>query len=398
MKLEQWYKNIVENSQEFPPGKVWEGIQDELDIDLVWKRVDGNLYTRRKKKWMAASAIAASLFFAVAFGTISYYLMKKQTTDEPDLAQQASEKIVPDKSLIESTIEKQPMEQTPANNKSTSQIHLAVEYNENTKTLPYPELSDSNIISPSLLYDVTYSVIRQLYPVSQIDSSMNELLAETLTNEPEKEKLPPNKTKEKAFSFMYVGFSGNLANTWLLNNKTLEGMKSAEFTVTHPSFGKSYGILMGTNLTNRLDITTEFFWISQNKQNYNEYLSGKYVSNKIELDYYTFIVQLKYHLNKYRNSHSLHFGAYSGIMKDATQNLDGIINEISNEYKSLDYGLVIGYEYPLLINSRITFSANVYTKIGLNNVFSGNDFIPYYLNKTRNASLNLAFLFNYSIF
>ena len=417
MNLEPWYKNIIENSTEYPPEKVWEGIQDELDIDLVWNSVDRTLYNQRNKKRMAAFAIAASLLFAVVFGAISYYMMRNNSINETDLAQQNSEQILPVEPSLDQAIVNQKEEQTPTVNKSTpgtiSEIVTPedltpsfyaestiseIEPSEDPTPSFYPESIISDIIPSSLLSDINYSEIRQFSPVSDNGVSMNELLAEAVTNQPVDENVPVNKSKERAISSMYIGFSGNIANTWMLNNKTLQGMKSTEFTATHPSFGKSYGILMGTNLTKRLGITTQLFLKTQNKQNYNEYLSGKYVSNKLELDYFTFLFQLKYHLNKYPNSHSLHFGTYSAIMKNATQNLDGIVNEISNEYNNWDYGLVIGYEYPLLINSRVTFSTIVFTKIGLNNVFSGNESIPYYLNKTRNASLNLSFSVNYSIF
>ena len=142
-------------------------------------------------------------------------------------------------------------------------------------------------------------------------------------------------------------------------------------------------------------IQSDFLWISQNKQQYNEYINGKYVTSALELDYYTIALQGKY---RFPTKHTMIFGGYFGLMKTAKQSVEEEIFVLDNEYSNYDYGLIVGYEYPISLSRRFTFSPGLFAKVGLNNVFAGNEYIPFYLNKTQNASINLSFSVAYNIF
>jgi len=85
-------------------------------------------------------------------------------------------------------------------------------------------------------------------------------------------------------------------------------------------------------------------------------------------------------------------------MKQATQTINGVSRYVDNEYENLDYGLILGYEYPIGLTNHLSFTPGIYAKMGLNNIFSGSDRIPWYLNRTRNASLNLSFALSWSFY
>jgi long-subunit fatty acid transport protein len=62
-----------------------------------------------------------------------------------------------------------------------------------------------------------------------------------------------------------------------------------------------------------------------------------------------------------------------------------------------DYGVVAGYEYIFPLGNQLALGTGFQTKYGLNNIFSGNEIIPDYLNSTRNASVNIILSIRYNI-
>jgi hypothetical protein len=85
MSLDKWYRSIVEGSKEIPPESVWEGVQDALDIDLVWGRVNANLNASKKKSVFAPLAVAASTLFAIVVGGALYYLFLNPNQLSPSI-------------------------------------------------------------------------------------------------------------------------------------------------------------------------------------------------------------------------------------------------------------------------------------------------------------------------
>ena len=310
MNLAQWYKSIIESGREIPPEKVWEEIQNELDIDLVWSRVDEEMGRQRAKKRMNVFALAASFFLVIALGGIMFYLINTRRYDSSGLSEQ-----VPVSEEYNDII----ATDKPGGIEPSTTLATAV-----PEKVPVTEPVPAPYDPEEFPREETFAGHDLMKPVSPLLSQSIPLNGE-LTEVPVRYKVKPepvvNETTVKPFSSLYIGLSGQLANTWLMNNKTLRGMKRTEFTATHPSFGKSFGLMLGSNLTGRLDFQTEFFLITQNRQNYNEYLYGRYVSNKLELDYYTMSFRVKYQLKNQGLSHRLTGGGYIGYMKNATRDI-----------------------------------------------------------------------------
>jgi hypothetical protein len=388
MNLANWYKSIVESNNESSPSSVWEGIQDELDIQLVWTKIDQSLGAPKRNHRFIYYAVAASLFLGLTLSSFLYFmqLIQPKTSELTDDIKLVNES----RSNVNSTDESKDFRVTavetniiaanvPVNMHSTSSDIVP---NRNVLNNTQEEVDHVSFVNPMPISNVHLESFDFDSP-SHID-----IFSDTkLFDEP-----------KRALNSLYIGFTGQLANTWMLSNKTFQGMKSDEFTATNASFGKNLGFFVGTALTPKVGVKSELFILSQSKQNYNEYLNGKYVSNNFELDYYTFTLQVNYLLKENNRSHRFMLGGYTGFLHNATQSISGVESTISNEYSNFDYGLIIGYEYPIAIGRALTFSPGLSTKIGLTNVFSGNDIIPYYLNRTQNASINLMFSLSYSIY
>jgi hypothetical protein len=387
MKLTNWYKSIVESNVESPPERVWEGIQDELDIQLVWTKIDEGLGKPKKRLGIVYYAVAASLFLGVTVGSLWYFAQQIQpnvavlSADITPVEQGNNPLGYVDEVHIPINIDNEPILLAenrlgiqPVDN-SHSLNDIGIEENqENIETMRFVTPIEVGNVQPiSIALESPKNIDQNSYDINIVDS-------------------------KRALKSLYVGFTGHIANTWMLSNKTFQGLKTDEFTATNASFGKNFGFFVGTELSPKVGIKSELFIVSQSKQNYNEYLNGVYVTNNLELDYYTFTFQINYQFATKKHSHKLMLGGYTGFLHSAKQNISGETSSINNEYSNFDYGLILGYEYPISLGRGLTFSPGLSTKVGLTNVFSGNDVIPYYLNRTQNASINLTFSLSYSIF
>lgn len=387
MNLDSWYKSLVESNKEIPPESVWEGVQDALDIDLVWTRVEGELGGKRKKNYLYIYAIAASLFIAMSIGVWLFFFSIKSLERE-NFANQQPPKIDEKENVVKNTSILPIKPEVKAD-------RINAKRTVNPKSDPIKELKaipdDNDTISD------TEVALNQINPIeSKIiahifihnEPSLNELV--------EKDNSLDIPTKP-FIELAYLGFTGQMANTWLMSSKTLLGLQPEELTTTNISFGKNIGVQLGAKISSRFMLQSEFFWINQNKQEFNEYVFGNYVTTALELNYYTSTLLAKYQINKSKK-HQFLFGGYASLMQSAKQKVGSTVSSIFNEYSNFDYGLIVGYEYPIALRNRLVFSPGFSINAGLKNIFDGNEYLPTHLNRTQNLSLNLTFSVSYNIF
>jgi hypothetical protein len=386
MRIEKWYKSVVESNKENPPESVWEGVQDAIDIDMVWSRIETELGAKRQKNSFLPIAAAASVFLAIGVTGLLFFLtptkelvpLAEQNTlleEQTNLEIQKEDSKVLPPSIAGADISPArtiapvglPYAQTIEHQKEIEYELIASADNE--QALALLPLAARSI--PVQIANEKVLAVDAYQPLAKLDNS-NPLLAS-----------------------VYIGLTGQLGNTWVLSSKTLSGLQSDEFTATSLTFGKNVGLQAGANLNSKWAMHTDFLWISQNRQQYNEYLNGKYVSSLMEFDYYTFTALAKY---QFRPRHLLVTGGYLGLMQSANQIINGKFDALDDEYSRWDYGLILGYEHPIPLGSRFTISTGAFMKVGLNNIFTGNEIVPYYLNKTQNISFNLSLSVSYNIF
>jgi len=404
MKINKWYKNIVETNNESPPEVVWEEIQNHLDVDTVWTRIDTSLSNQAtKKRRIAAFAIAATLFLTVSTLGLWYFLSIYSIKDTQPL-------VILEPEAEQFTDELEEADEVEYSDFRTDEEVLTAFTADETESqaifeaqLPaiYPEFETHPVDSFLLKADYTPVSIPLLLADLQIHNETSKTISynpSSLGNQEIMSYVGDAIWAGSIYSSVYIGFTGQFANTWLLNDKTFTGLKSDELTFTDPSFGSNFGIHIGMGVTDRLGLRGEFLWMSRNRQTYREYISGNFVSNDLILDYYTLKLFARYNAGTQLRPHYLLAGAYTGVMQQATQNINGDLRNVDSDYESLDYGLILGYEYPVPLGGSLIFTPGVFAKMGLVNVFSGNENIPYYLNRTHNASLNLSFSISYSFY
>ncbi|MFO7922368.1 MAG: hypothetical protein R6U58_01595 [Bacteroidales bacterium] len=382
MDFLKWYKNIIDSAEEQPPARVWEEIQNELDVDQVWTEIDKEMKAGRRKDLVFRLSMAASVLLIIALGTILF--------SEAGRSPSAKIITVNDPAFPASI---------PESTYKPSIIAYASEIRD------FPRLRNIRAGNEKIVYTGSESIViaREDYYSLPQKKSIPDISKYNVISSGGPYSLsgeePSTDKKEVTSGGYYAGVSGHLANTWLLNNKTLQGLRRDEFTASLPSFGYNLGITAGKKVSRRLDIQAELYIVSLTRQNYNEYLHGRYINNSIQFNYSSLTLSGRWLLlNRQGGSrHLLVTGAYTGILKNAMQDINGESISLKNEYNTADYGIIAGYEYLHPVGNNFYVGTGFQTKLGLNNIFAGNEIIPDYLNSTRNLSINLILSVRYNI-
>jgi hypothetical protein len=379
MNFLKWYKNIVDSADQEPPASVWDGIQEDLDIDAVWRSINDELHKSSRQRFIYRVSAAASILLIIAAGTLFFTNYNNKEALYPAIQRDAV-------SILPEIPEDGPfVDFEPAVTARYSRLPAHV----TTTNIPVREGKPATG-RPGRGETLTeMSGLICMYVTAGMGISNEKSTAG--------EDDPAGRNSSGLTGF-YAGLSGHVGNTWLLNNKTIEGLRSDALTAAMPSFGYSFGILAGKKINDSFDIQAEAFFISRSSQNYNEYLHGKYIYNNYQFNYSSLTLSGRWYINwKTRRKHAITLGAYAGLLRNAIQDLNGESLSLKQDYNRADYGILTGYEFIQQIDNRISLGTGIQARAGLNNIFAGNDLIPDYLNTTHNFSINLVVSLKYNL-
>jgi hypothetical protein len=420
--ISDWYREKIEENISSPPSEVWENIENELDIDQVWSRVSNQLdriklfSTIKKITYYSAAAIALFLI-------LEYFMTERSPLGIPD-----------QESLSRESFGEKPEEAKPFHieDKAEANDTIAEAIQNIEKPPEIPEINDTEeiplkaeitgVATPSYLTDhqsaepgsqgnksvKMWSKTDTLMTITPLNTGHGKFPTEStdfhpVLQPPFYEDLVSVPAKSNSYlRGFYLGVSAQLGNTWLLNSTTVNGLKSNELNATVPYFGKSFGLLAGKNISGRITFQMEGAIIDEAGQKYHEYLHGKYVTRVLSLDYTTFNIHLRYgrsHLWAVNTpvASNLLFGPYVSYLKSATEIVETETENIKYHYENLDYGMIVGYEFDFHLKGGFLLSTGLRIKMGIPNVYAGNELIPSTFNKTRTASVNVTLGFKYFI-
>jgi len=392
MDFLKWYKNRILSSELEPPADTWNQIQDQLDIDSSWNAINSQLAQQSRSRRLKFISVAASFVFLISIG--SYFLFNtspiiKDTyvyvQDLNKTVEKASESAISDRTEIAKNI-------IPNNSNISNDIISSIYQPIDNKDL----VKEQHVIK-NMQYD--QEITKLTYKTTSFDDTARNTLLIAKTYKPQEEVLNEEKERE-SFKKFYLGATGQLANTWVLNEKTYHGFESTSLTTSNATFGSNFGIYAGANLSNRIDLQLDINILAKNNQDYNEYLNGKYIEEKLSFNYSQAAISVRFNfLSKtfLHGEHGINIGGYAGYLHNVYQILDQNKINLSDDYDNVDYGLVLSYEYLIPISKKLGFGTGVRAYYGLKNIYAGNETIPSYLNKTNNASINISFTLKYNI-
>lgn len=389
MEFKDWYRSKIFSNEENPPDALWESLQDELDSDLVWKRLTISLDAKKTVPLWIYRNIAASAAILIALTTLMLFVGRNNSEfQNPAVTENREAEIIID----------QPTEILPAETR-IGEVH-SVEILTQTTQKEVITSHTANIGVAQVLEAPTYLVLPDkminmggIIKMPDFGFTLAEAGQKVLSNP---QVLP--EIDQPAIAELSFGLLGQYANTWLLSPKTFTGLQSHELTATNATFGKNAGITASSMLTDKTGIRADFFLISQNRQNYFEYINGQYLQTGLELNYSSISVLMSRKFGRRNSQHSVNLGAYAGFLQQAEKRIGNSIEIITGQYSNTDFGIVAGYEYQWPISRNLFLGTGVFARYGLTNSFSGTTDIPDFLNQTHNAAFIFSFSINYSIF
>jgi len=415
--MHQWYQTAVEESGGEPPEHVWNKIQDELDIDDTWQRISHELdrkWKRRTRQLVYALAAAVLLLFALQILLPTgerASLRDSETTRIADEDQPAPEKKQQEKTQ-QAPGKQQPeqLQPGPAEQETTPEERLAMnekasvadESRKKDKEGAIAERKDpgSEEANEALADQPSVTLDKASPAQVQLDVETNDQLAALpdrgiAVSQPQGEKEPTQPVR------YYAGISGEVGNSWLLSNKTIYSIRKSPYSSASPDIGKSYGIMGGAALTDKLDLQAEALFTSETGQKYREYAGGQVLNNQIHLNYSSLKITGRYKIIgssfQLPVSHHLVMGAYGSYLKNAQQQTDGESENIKGAYKNYNLGVVVGYELDTHIAPQYSLSAGVRFNPGFINIYEGTSMLPAQFNKTYSSSVNLHIALKYNL-
>ena len=402
MNFLKWYKNKVESGEEHPPADLWEEIQNDLDIDLVYERLEKSLSRDRRKVWLWRASAAAGILLLIAAGML--FLLT------PDPKEQMASQAPSRNEFQADTLQMAPLPESSDITNPGSEVT----FQKQEPLEGSPVLKTSDPVPPAQIVAEVREIETDPSPSTQpFENTMKlrtdkELQLPVVEYEPSPGHLATNnkpslpelsmdeEQEKKAFATLEISVTGELANTWLVNNKTIEGMDPQEFTATRPTFNGNYGISLATNLGKRWDLVGQINLSRNQGQNYREYIEGNYVSNNIRLDYFDLALMVRHRPFRNNENHFFSAGLYHGFLKNATRQINGQTTNISQEYTDTDLGIIAGYEYRTPISDNLSLGAGVFMRSGLKNIYAGNQLISSRLNQSYNTSFNFKLSVGYT--
>jgi hypothetical protein len=400
--FEKLYKNWVDRYQPEPPSEIWEGIEEELDISEAWEGVqdeldvmnswrviEKRLDAQKRRRFLAIASVAASLLFLISLGVWQVYDGLSGNNDT-DLITAANEHVT---KQVEMQLPENPADFQLVQSAS-AQIDLAqIKKEANAIRQLMPERD--NLFGAEHRYKMPYlaqiphgSVVQGTIPYAHLADIAQEDKTEAVRS--------VNEEKEKSRTYSWqnssYGVYASLSNTWVMNNKTISGLRADELVRTQASYGKDIGVFYMQPLSVSTALRLEYLFYSQANQNYNEYYNGKYVASNISMRYQQFNLLFHWQPGEQNHRHTIYAGGYGGYLFQATQRIGDEEESLLREYSRLDYGFVGGYWYQLpAFEQRIPLAIGVRFKYGMPNVFQGNESIPADFSSTRNLAFQVTF-------
>ena len=395
---------------------VWDSISEQLDIDQVWEGISSELDRDRKKiLYLRIASMAAAVLL---LGGLFLFVDKPIVPVEKpvNLVQGVLE--VPHTDVARDSVQLETLFQP---NITDTLVYLDSHDQASQADLPSPVAAESGM--PQLLAEDGLDAIelfegvsikrKPLFfaskflmdPLLQIKASEDLKMAMEITNplnaisleENKKASQSPvyslseNSTVPKRWS---LGAVSALKNTYLLNRETMDGFGASGMNRSHVAVNPDFGLELGYALAGRWQVAAALFFNSPVTQRYDQYWHGEYTSKVIDLKYFAGEMVVKHRAKKsFLLPNHLHrknvVGLYAAQLHRASMEVQDQKEDISSRYAVGDYGVVLGQEFETRFKGPVNFTAGLRLKMGVPNIYRGDELNSGRFNHTRNAALEV---------
>jgi len=407
--IDQKIKDHFLNSDKKAPEYIWYGIEQQLNIDRIWKKISPTLdrlklvyiWRNRIKKWSAAALLLLLIrscgmdlwvvdqvmpFSENQSASISSYNTK-------EIQQIAKQKIDEKKfDLVEIINSKNNFLNTEKRDIVKSPFNL--EEFENTAN--YSGLvDDTSKVNHDLHEDFAKEVknLTSIVPVVQfVDRDILNLKPISFNGFVQQSKifeteLIKNQLKNRNFYFkpkFDFGIVSTIQQIFLKNDLNAKILSNYVPSSSSSTIGYAYGIILGVNFNPRHAFVSEILINSRMRQDYVYQHNGKTNRETVDFDY--FKVNMLYELNMLRfgtskrNALNISSGIYLSHLKNKNANSplaslssNSSLSILAPKLNNWDWGFLanIGLEHALQKN--LLFEYGIRSDIGIGSVYSSNN-------------------------
>ncbi|MBN4073123.1 hypothetical protein JYT74_03670 [Crocinitomix catalasitica] len=383
------------------PHEAWEGISEDLDIDTVWRRLEGRRRRRPVAIWWTAAAVGLLLVYTLF--QMDVFNANEQSNSSKNVQGSEIDNIESEGNSDFTPVNKADNEEASSNFGTNDEVRsneiIESEANENTianvsiETNSNVNENTDQITTNSRPDDVNVSIKDVRVDLSKLPNKdvnpLPHLYHIPSINIPlvgfDSTTSPPEKIRRWT-----VGLVAGLDNTWILDATTRQGFKKNTLTINKLSFQSSYGIFGTFHMNKGYSLSSELFFHTNSVATNRLYVEGNFEEKELSLRYWkaTLMLGKKYPLIKSNKNlfWNLNTGVYAGYLRDNETKYDGIIKAKESPYKKGDFG--IKAELGLIRNfNRLNLQYGVHSDIGLINVYAGNQKLPELFNRSRNFRL-----------
>jgi len=391
-RLENIYKDLINGSQINPPQELWEDISRELDVNDVWGNIsrdlDTNLVVRLENYTMAVSVAAffLSLFFLLRPANI-------EISNAPTLSQV---EILSGNTEVEAknpAIERSPIG-VPVETREVDDLSDPV-MNINSQSMELDDITlQREITNEGSNHSQVFvmNLERRGYSISRDLQLTTPFYGIEIANSENQ-----NITSEGR---VFIGIVGSLKNTWLVNDKTISGFSAQELHTTKAILGREFGLFAGIKISSKQSLLAEYLFTSNYAQNYQEYLGGHYITSSINVDYSKLNLLFALRVSRegnWRTSTELLLGPSLGILKSATESIEGDEVTLTDNYENFLFGLTGGIQKYLFLNPKLEVFGGIRLSYGITNIYKGTGVIPASFRITHPAAISFSFGLRYNL-
>lgn len=401
-------------AEEEVPSSVWSNVNDDLDIDTVWSRINTALTKRKRRALIWWNAASIAFVILIIGGLITRQSIEQlYTAESVNIEQQKLEldnstiDFNPDK-LTTSSIETKTGELntsevntfiTEAAKSEPSRVDNDIYKREKFISQKQPSKKDQNLSTP-LKDQIDHDRDILISSLEPLMLRFNYHLIPTKLNSNNNfNELTNNRTKDDPTRKWLIGLKGSAVNCEIIDGLSSQAnsensLVSSNFTVTfNPALFAQY------KLKNGYFLQTDFYWNYKVRRSVNQYDQLEYVSKTTELDYLriNFNAGKSFQLSKLTDKINLNvtLGGYWDYLKSQREYRGRTLISKEKSYDSNNYGL--SSEIAIQHNfKRISIAYGTELDLGLHNInltsasaFSG-------FNAARTLSYGLFFRLGYS--
>lgn len=433
--IESWYKKEATNYRSTPDQHVWNKLSTNLDVQTVWIRVLSSLNRYDRMIWWRNFTLRTSAVLILLFGSYLTYnsIFNTQSTvnssqssvlspqsaknkNSRQFSVNSSQSSVLNQESIGNQNQSSVLSQQKIKNNNQQTTHHSVPTTQHTSTnTQHPKINTQHSTNTPLYASITLDKFSPkgigsfeletfepelaLTELQQIDYQTKTLEAKEFLVKKEKNKIIFNdKRFSSHFVFgmyakrFYVGVNAGFKKQDLFTKVNSNNAISTAKHQRYLDFGYNIGGTVGFIISDKLNLETNVNFISTSGYNRKYESNDLKISENLNLTYSSIDIMAKKMSNKStfdnkKYSTNMIGGIYAGYLTSAEVNTNRITSDISNQFKTIDLGIVLGIEQDRYLSKQIMITPSIKYRQGLLNISDANN--PYESARTFSIEFNI---------